>query len=152
MLNLLKNVPLEGAHPLLGGRHALAYQMTFDPLAPHTLPEVARLRVDRRLLPGDDPGQAVDDIRDTIGDMSPYQVKVEQGEYMLPALVDPEHQGVQALKLAHRKVTGADAQTYYGQGTFDAGGPNALGVPAVMYGVGGGVCLKGTFGGLALIV
>lgn len=139
VLNRLKQVPLAGTHPLLGGRHAIAYQLLFEPLAPHTLPEVARLRIDRRLLPGDDPIQAVGDIRETIGDLSPYQISVEQGEYMLPALVDPEHPGVQALKLAHRTVTGNDARTFYGHGTFDAGGPCAAGVPAVMYGVGGGV-------------
>jgi acetylornithine deacetylase/succinyl-diaminopimelate desuccinylase-like protein len=138
VLNRLKQVPLDGEHPLLGGRQAVAYQMLFEPLAPHTLPEVARLRIDRRLLPGDDPSQAVRDIRDTIGDLSPYRVRVEPGEYMLPALVDPEHPGVQALQLAHRAATGTDARTYYGEGTFDAGGPCAAGVPAVMYGVGGG--------------
>lgn len=139
VLNRLKQVPLDGEHPLLGGRQAIAYQMLFEPLAPHTLPEVARLRIDRRLLPGDDPTQAVADIRDTVGDLSPYQVSVEQGECMLPALVDPQHVGVQALQLAHHTVTGTDARAFYGHGTFDAGGPCAAGVPAVMYGVGGGV-------------
>lgn len=139
VLNRLKKVPLDGKHPLLGERHAIAYQLLFEPLAPHTLPEVARLRVDRRLLPCDEPAVAVGDIRNTVGDMSPYQVTVEQGEYMLPALVDPDHPGVEALKLAHWAATGAHANLYYGHGTFDAGGPCAAGVPAVMYGVGGGI-------------
>jgi hypothetical protein len=58
---------------------------------------------------------------------------------MLPALVDPQHVGVLALTEAHRQVRGTTPQTYYGQGSFDAGGPCAAGVPAVMYGVGGGV-------------
>lgn len=139
VMNRLTHVPLQGSHPLLGERHAMVYQMTFEPLAPHTLPEIARLRVDRRLLPGDDPDRAVADVREAIGDLSPYQVRVERGPYMLPALVDPEHPGVLALKEAHHQVRGVDPQTYYGQGSFDAGGPCAAGVPAVMYGVGGGV-------------
>ncbi len=138
VLNRLKNVPLEGTHPLLGGRHALAYQMIFEPLAPHTLPEVARLRIDRRLLPGDDPQQAATDVASAIGDLHPYHVTVERGEHMLPALVDPAHPGVQALMSAHQKVHGVAPGTYYGHGTFDAGGPCASGVPSVMYGVGGG--------------
>ena len=58
---------------------------------------------------------------------------------MLPALVDPDHPGVEALKLAHWAATGAHANLYYGHSTFDAGGPCAAGVPAVMYGVGGGI-------------
>lgn len=88
VLNRLKRVPLEGSHPILGGRHVFAYQLLFDPLSPHTYPEVARLRVDRRLLPGDDIDQAVADVRDAIGDLSPYNVTVERGQHMLPALVD----------------------------------------------------------------
>lgn len=143
VMNRLRAVPLAGSHPILGGRHAIVYQMTFEPMAPHTLPEIARLRVDRRLLPGDDPAQAVADIRATIGDLSPYQVKVEEGHHMLPALVDPKHHGVLALQAAHRLVRGAEPETYYGQGTFDAGGPCAAGVPAVMYGVGGGASVAG---------
>jgi acetylornithine deacetylase/succinyl-diaminopimelate desuccinylase-like protein len=143
VLNRLKGLTLGGSHPLLGGRHAIPYQVLFEPLAPHTLPEVARLRIDRRLLPGDAPDQAVAEVRRVIGDLAPYQVTVESGPYMLPALVDPSHPGVLALKAAHRQVHGTDPATYYGQGTFDAGGPCAEGVPAVMYGVGGSDSLLG---------
>ncbi len=137
-LDRLQQVPIEGTHPLLGGRHAVPYQMLFDPVAPHTLPGVARIRVDRRMLPGDDPDKAVADIRETIGDLSPYQVSVERGTYMLPALVDPDHPGVAALTRAHKAVCGSEPDRFYGHGSFDAGGPCALGVPSVMYGSGAG--------------
>ena len=63
---------------------------------------------------------------------------------MLPALVDPDDPGVMALIAAHEEVTGAPPSTHYGQGSFDAGGPCARGVPTVMYGAGGGVGLTGT--------
>ena len=139
LLNRLDRVPLEGSHPLLGGRHVLAYQATYEPVAPHTLPEVARLKIDRRLLPGDDPDQAVAEFQQAIGDIPPYQVKVEKGPVMLPALVDPQHPGVQALTQAHQDVCGSDPEAVYGLGSYDAGGPCAAGVPAVMYGAGGGV-------------
>ena len=138
VLDRLKHVPLEGTHPLLGGRHAVPYQMIFEPVAPHTLPEIARIRIDRRMLPGDDPDQAVADVRNTIGDLSPYQAKVEMGTYMLPALVDPAHPGVAALSAAHKTVCGSEPEKFYGHGSFDAGGPCSLGVPAVMYGCGAG--------------
>jgi hypothetical protein len=45
---------------------------------------------------------------------------------------------VRALQAAIRAVGGQEAETYYGQGTFDAGGPCALGVPSVMFGASGG--------------
>jgi acetylornithine deacetylase/succinyl-diaminopimelate desuccinylase-like protein len=138
VLSRLKRLRLRGSHPLLGGQHAIPYQVTYEPLAPHTLPETAHIRVDRRLLPGDDPAQATAEIRDAIGDMAPYQVSVQQGYHMLPALVEPDHGGVRALSTAHHAVHHAAPETYYGQGSFDAGGPCAAGVPAVMYGVGGG--------------
>lgn len=138
VMQRLTRVPLTGTHPLLGKQHALVYQMLFEPLAPHTLPALARLRVDRRLLPGDDPEQAVHDVREAIGDLSPYQVRVTRGPHMLPALVDAAHPGVLALAAAHYQVRGTAVETYYGQGSYDAGGPCAAGVPAVMYGVGGG--------------
>ena len=58
--------------------------------------------------------------------------------YMLPALVDQDHPGVAALSQAHRAVCGSDPERFYGHGSFDAGGPCSLGVPAVMYGCGAG--------------
>lgn len=134
----LRRMALPGSHPLLGGRHAIPYQVTYAPLAPHTLPERAHLRIDRRLLPGDEPGAATEEVRHAIGDLSPWEVTVEQGHHMWPALVDPDHRGVRLLAEAHEAVHGAAPETYYGAGTFDAGGACAAGVPAVMYGVGGG--------------
>lgn len=137
-MNRLKRMTFEGTHPQLGGRHVLPYQIAYSPLAPHTIPDTARMRVDRRLLPGDDPAVATGEVREAIGDLSPWEVTVEQGHHMWPAMVDPENPVVRTLADAHVVVHGEPPGTYYGQGTFDAGGPCAAGVPAVMYGVQGG--------------
>ncbi len=137
-MNRLRRISFEGNHPLLGGRHVLPYQIAYTPLAPHTLPDTARMRIDRRLLPGDDPAAATEEVRQAIGDLSPWTVTVEQGHHMWPALVDPDDPVVRLLADAHESVHGAPPGTYYGQGTFDAGGPCAAGIPAVMYGVAGG--------------
>ena len=102
------------------------------------------LTVDRRLLPGDDLAVAEAEVRNVIGDLSPYEVTVERSVHMWPALVDPDDPGVQALKAAHAAVVGDEPRTYYGLGTFDAGGPCALGVPTVMYGASGGEWPTGT--------
>lgn len=130
-------------HPLLGGRHAVVYKLRFEPVAPHTLPSDAYLTVDRRLLPGDDLEQAVRELRDAIGDLSPYTVTVTSSVYMLPALVDPADPWVGALSASHAAVVGSAPGTAYGQGSFDAGGLCARSVPAVMYGAGGGEGLLG---------
>ena len=137
VMTRLKAMELPGSHPHLGTRHVIPYQVAYEPVAPHTLPETARLRIDCRLLPGDDPAEATEEVRRAIGDMSPFELTVEQGRHMWPALVEPDHPGVRSLADAHAAVHGEAPATYYGQGTFDAGGPCAAGVPAVMYGVGG---------------
>ena len=56
---------------------------------------------------------------------------------MWPAICDPREIGVRRLMGAHEAIHGKVPGIYYGQGTFDAGGPCAAGIPAVMYGVGG---------------
>jgi acetylornithine deacetylase/succinyl-diaminopimelate desuccinylase-like protein len=138
VIERLKRLTWPDRHPLLGTRHAIVYKMRYEPIAPHTLPSDAFVTIDRRLLPGDDPDAAVAEVRDAIGDLAPYRVSVERGVTMLPALVDPEEPGVRALQAAHAAVRGHEAEVRYGQGTFDAGGPCALGVPTVMYGASGG--------------
>jgi acetylornithine deacetylase/succinyl-diaminopimelate desuccinylase-like protein len=138
VINRVRAMRFSEEHPLLGGRHAVVYQVTYEPIAPHTLPETARLLVDRRLLPGDDPDAAVDEIRAAIGDLSPYEVTVERSVYMLPSLVDPDAALVRDLGAAYTTVTGQQARTFYGGGTYDAGGPSSFGVPTVTFGAGGG--------------
>jgi acetylornithine deacetylase/succinyl-diaminopimelate desuccinylase-like protein len=139
VIERLRGLTWPDRHPILGGRHAIVYKIRYEPVAPHTLPSDAYLTVDRRLLPGDAPDVATEEVRRAIGDLSPYTVNVSTGVYMWPALVDPETAGVRALKAAHLEVTGRDVEIVYGQGTFDAGGPCRLGVPTVMYGATGGI-------------
>jgi acetylornithine deacetylase/succinyl-diaminopimelate desuccinylase-like protein len=138
VINRVRAMKLTGQHPILGGQHAVVYQVVYSPLAPHTLPETARLVVDRRLLPGDDPDEAVAEVREAIGDLSPYEVTVERGVHMWPAFVEPEAPIVQQLQAANRAVLGREARTYYSGGTYDAGGAGSAGIPAVMFGASGG--------------
>jgi acetylornithine deacetylase len=133
----LGRVSWPDAHPALGERQAVVYKVDFEPKAPHTLPGTAHLTVDRRLLPGDDPGVAVQEIRDAIGDLSPYTVEVTPGVMMLPALVDREEPGVRALQRACASTWGREATEFHKRGSFDAGGLCARGIPAVMFGAGG---------------
>ncbi len=138
IFNRLKTLTWQDRHPLLGGRHAIIYKVKYEPVAPHTLPSDAYITVDRRLLPGDDPDAATEEVRRVIGDLSPYRLTVRRGVHMLPALVDPDQPGVKALQSAHKSVVRSELETVYGQGTFDAGGLCRHGVPTVMYGATGG--------------
>jgi hypothetical protein len=123
-------------HPLLGKRHAITYKVKFEPLAPHTLPGIADMTVDRRLLPGDSIPTSVKEIADVLTGMA-FDVSVGAGPSMLPALVDPELPWVLALDHAHKTVTGRDPEHVYVASTFDAGVWCDSGTPTVMYGAGG---------------
>jgi len=57
---------------------------------------------------------------------------------MLPSLTPADSPVVLALKEASRQVRGKESETYYGRGTFDAGGLTSAGIPAVMFGASGG--------------
>ena len=143
VLERLKRLTWADRHPLLGGRHAVPYKIRYEPVAPHTLPSDGFITVDRRLLPGDDPMAAVAEIRDVIGDLSPYQVEVGADVLMLPALVEPDDPGVRALQEAHAAELGRPVETEYLQGSFDAGWGCSVGIPTVMYGAGEGSSLLG---------
>jgi acetylornithine deacetylase/succinyl-diaminopimelate desuccinylase-like protein len=134
--NRLRALRWADRHPLLGERQAVVYKMAFHPLAPHTLPAIAYLTVDRRLLPGDDPDAAAAEVERAIGDLSPYRVTVRRGVTMLPALVAADNPWVRSLERAHAAVTGASPEFFHLTGTFDAGGPSSRGIPTVQYGCG----------------
>jgi acetylornithine deacetylase/succinyl-diaminopimelate desuccinylase-like protein len=134
ILNRIQNMKFTKKHPQLGGQHAIPYQLIFDPVAPNTLPCYARIKIDRRLLPGDDPDEAVDDIRKAIGEMSPYEVEVVKDVTMLPSVVDEESPIVEHMQKVINIIDGKSAELVYGKGAYDAGGPTSMGIPTIMYG------------------
>ena len=91
----------------------------------------------------DDIDEAVAEVRQAVGDLRPFEVTVERGVHMLPALVEPSDPGVKTLTAAHVAVFGTPPEHYYHRGSYDAGGPNAHGVPTVQYGVNGANTLLG---------
>ena len=126
------------SHELLGPQNLLVYQITYDPLAPHTLPGTALLKLDRRLIPGDDPDRVVDELRAGLGNLSPYEITVEQGVFMLPALVNEDAPVVKALQSVGRRVMGTAPEIVYPRSCFDAGALTSVGIPAVHFGASGG--------------
>jgi acetylornithine deacetylase/succinyl-diaminopimelate desuccinylase-like protein len=136
VMTRLRRLRWPDSHPLLGSRQAVPYKIDFFPVAPHTLPEVAQMTVDRRLLPGDDVEAATDEIRSSLRDIAPYEVTVQRGVYMLPSLTDDREPWVLALQDGIER-TGRAASTIYSRGAFDAGATTSRGIPTVMFGAGG---------------
>ena len=65
------------------------------------------MKLDRRLLPGEDVEAAVSDVRAALADVAPWAVEVEPDVFMRPALVEETAPVVRALRTAgHRCSTG----------------------------------------------
>jgi succinyl-diaminopimelate desuccinylase len=118
-------------HPLLGRRTVVPYKLICGPVAPHTIPATCELVLDCRLLPGDDPTTAVEEVAEA---MSGLPVSVSQGATMLPAIVELGDPIVTALQAGARVALGRHLDTFYPPYTFDAGFACSVGVPAVMCG------------------
>ncbi|WP_370324395.1 M20/M25/M40 family metallo-hydrolase [Euzebya sp.] len=139
VITALRTLPLPAAHPDLGGVTATPFRVEAWPVAPHTLPAGARVVVDRRLLPGEDPSAAVTQVRDhlahRLGDRA-GDVAVSAGEVMLPAQVDPASPLVVALLDGLRAAGVAEPRTITSKNTFDAGWACHRGIPTAMFGPG----------------
>ena len=118
-------------HPLLGARHVLPYSVVCEPIAPHTIPEHCRIKLDRRLLPGDSPEEAVKEVASALSDI---RVDVSMGPLMLPALTREDDPVIVQLRRSAEAVTGRRLEPGYAAWTFDAGYPVSLGIPTLMFG------------------
>ena len=132
VLSRLGRVPLDTTpHPRLGARHLVPYSLVCEPIAPHTIPERCRVKLDRRLLPGDSPEDAVADVARVMEDL---RVDVSMGPLMLPALTPEDDATVVALRAAAEEALGRPLAPAYPAWTFDAGCACSLGIPTVMFG------------------
>ena len=137
VIRALRSTPLPDAYPDLGPASATPYQFACSPIAPHTIPSEVRMMVDRRLLPGEAPRGAADAIRVHLEDsLKGIDTSVHSGEYMLPAVVNPDSPVVRALLKGIAETTSSPGRTFWSPNTFDAGYPCSKGVPTVMFGAG----------------
>jgi succinyl-diaminopimelate desuccinylase len=141
----LETLPLPPPHPNLGAASATPYQFRCEPIAPHTIPRRAEVVVDRRLLPGEDPDQAVGAVRAALPRAEGIEIRAEAGAMMWPALVERDHPAVAAL-IAGVRATGRESEAFYSLNAFDAGYPCRAGMPTVMFGPG-----RRWFGGAGLL-
>lgn len=131
-----RTVPLPDTDSALGPATATPYQFTCHPIAPHTIPEEARVVIDRRLLPGELPETAVAELRGHLSSAGVSGVDVDAGVSMLPASVDSDSPVVVALLEGLRKAAGDSARTFWSLNAFDAGYACSRGIPTPMFGPG----------------
>ena len=125
---------LSRVDPDLGREQLEPYKLVTAPIAPHTMPAEAHLVLDRRLLPGTEPDQAVADIREALAGIPGYEVRVHPGAYHMPYKVSPALPHVRALAQGHAAVRGREPDVGYVPFAFDAGYANHHGISTVMFG------------------
>jgi acetylornithine deacetylase/succinyl-diaminopimelate desuccinylase-like protein len=137
VVRALRTLPLPDRHPVFGPVSATPYQFACHPVSPHTIPSRVRMVVDRRLLPGESPAAAVEELRSHLAATLPNaRLDVDMGEVMLPAMVPDDAPVVQALREGLRSRGRSEDLTFWSMNTFDAGYACSKGIPTVMFGPG----------------
>jgi len=133
-LKPLMPYPETKSHPELGRVSLTPTALESFPKATHTIPSECRILFDRRLLPGDDPGKAVRQIKDAIGKLEPFEIEVQARDFMYPSEVSKDAEVVRALENGIRTMLGYEPQFSYSTAANDTGLFNQRGIQAINYG------------------
>jgi succinyl-diaminopimelate desuccinylase len=133
-LKPLMPYPEEKAHPELGKVTLTPNAIESFPKATHTIQSECRLMFDRRLLPGNDPKKAVQQMRDAIGKIEPFEIEIEPRDFMYPSEVGKDADVVQALEHGIRTMLGQQPAYSFSTAANDTGLFNFRGIQAINYG------------------
>jgi succinyl-diaminopimelate desuccinylase len=133
-LKPLMPYPEEKAHPELGKVSLTPNAIESFPKATHTIQSECRIMFDRRLLPGDDPKKAIQQMRDAIGKIEPFEIEIQPRDFMYPSEVGKEADVVQALEHGIRTMLGQQPAYSFSTAANDTGLFNFRGIQAINYG------------------
>jgi acetylornithine deacetylase/succinyl-diaminopimelate desuccinylase-like protein len=133
-LKPLMPFPEEKAHPELSKVTLTPNAIESFPKATHTIQGECRIMFDRRLLPGDDPKKAVQQMRDAIGKIEPFEIEIEPRDFMYPSEVGKDADVVQALDHSIRTMLGQQPAYSFSTAANDTGLFNFRGIQAINYG------------------
>ena len=133
-LKPLMPYPSDRAHPELGKVSLTHTAVESFPKATHTIQSECRMVFDRRLLPGDDPAEAIQQLETAIGNLDPFKVEVQKKDSMYPSEVSKEADVVKSLSRAIQVMLGREPKFSYSTAANDTGLLNARGIQAVNYG------------------
>jgi acetylornithine deacetylase/succinyl-diaminopimelate desuccinylase-like protein len=133
-LQPLMPYPESRSHSELGKVSLTSNAIESLPKATHTIQSECRIMFDRRLLPGDDAAKAIQQMKDAIGRIDPFEIAVEARDFMYPSEVSKEADVVQALEQAIRTMLGYEPQFSFSTAANDTGLFNFRGIQAINYG------------------
>jgi acetylornithine deacetylase/succinyl-diaminopimelate desuccinylase-like protein len=133
-LKPLMPYPEAKAHGELGKVSLTPNAIESFPKATHTIQNECRIMFDRRLLPGDDPKKAIQQMKDAIGKIDPYEVEIQPRDFMYPSEVGKDAAVAQALEHAIRTMLGQIPAYTFSTAANDTGLFNFRGIEAINYG------------------
>jgi acetylornithine deacetylase/succinyl-diaminopimelate desuccinylase-like protein len=126
--------PEAKAHAELGKVSLTPNAIESFPKATHTIQSECRIMFDRRLLPGDDPKKAIQQMRHVIGKIPPFEIEIQARDFMYPSEVGKEAEVVQALEHGIRIMLGQQPTYSFSTAANDTGLFNHRGIQAINYG------------------
>lgn len=137
ILNQLESLPFDaGDHKNLGPATLTPTFLETAPRATHTVQSMAKLTVDRRLVPGQTPDMALREVRDSLHLDEPYRLEIKPGPFMYPAEVRPDGRLMTEIRAGCALEGVAAPGTFWSSGALDAGYLTEHGCEAVMWGPG----------------
>ncbi|MSP39732.1 MAG: M20 family peptidase [Deltaproteobacteria bacterium] len=136
VLERLDRLSLGGEHTGLGKATLTVTQIKSAPEISHTVPDTCRITLDRRLLPGDDPDVALEEIRNALANLSPWSIEVTGGAFMFPSEVSGDCALAAAVGSACRAFNGQAGEVFYSPAALDAGYLNRRAIETIMFGPG----------------
>jgi acetylornithine deacetylase len=136
VMECLDRLPLRAGHHGLGNATLTVTQVTSGPDISHTIPDVCRAMLDRRLLPGEDPDEAFREIQEALQELSGWSIAVRRGAFMYPSEVAKDGPLVTATTSASRELTKRESELFYSPAALDAGFLNRKGIETIMFGPG----------------
>lgn len=123
-------------HPLLGAATLSQTAIRSFPEATHTIQDRVQLTYDRRLLPGDDAGEALEQVRQALHGIEPWPVEVRAGVLQHPAEMHADGAFMRAMRAGCARMGIDCPDTFASHGCVDAGLLARLGCEAAMWGPG----------------
>jgi acetylornithine deacetylase/succinyl-diaminopimelate desuccinylase-like protein len=136
VMERLDRLALRKGHHGLGDATLTITKVSSAPDISHTIPNICRAVLDRRLLPGEDPEAAFRELQELVKDVPGWSIEVTRGAFMYPSEV-ARHAGLtRTVASAIRELTKSEAPYFYSPAALDAGFLNRHGIETIMLGPG----------------
>lgn len=136
VIRRLETVGLGEADPDLGPRLITPVALETSPKAAHTIPDLATILLDCRMLPGDTPADIISRLTDAMSGIDGYTIELQPGDVMYASNVASDTWLVEALASAVTRTRGSAPSLLRIPAATDSGFLNAHGIPAVLFGPG----------------